>query len=200
MATDKYRELVKEYRKLAKRADQRLLRLENYAKETGYHGILQFAYRRAKRDIRSWSGESERPRFNTKPPSNTNSLKAKIADIKKFLESATSTLRPTKESEGVLSVYKRRADTINEKYGTDFTWETMAKFFDSGINKKLDAELDSDTKMESVAVIQQNKDQITNAIKNNEDVHITVEDPVVEFEVNRILEDYGLKDISQLFK
>ena len=196
--TDKRKALEREYRKLAKRADQRLVRLERYAQESGYHGILQFAYKKAIRNIRSWSGETA-SRFNTKPPSNTNQLKAKIADIKNFLESATSTLKPTKENEGVLSVYKKRADTINQKYGTDFTWESMAKFFDSGINKKLDAKLDSDTKMETIAELQKNQDEIKEALKQNEEIHITVEDPVIEFEVNKILQDYGLKDISQLF-
>ena len=197
--TNKRKALEHEYRKLAKRADQRLVRLERYAQESGYHGILQFAYKKAMRNIRSWSGDKAN-RFNTKPPSNTNQLKAKIADIKNFLESATSTLKPTKQNEGVLAVYERRAKTINEKYGTDFTWETMAKFFDSGINKKLDTQLDSDTKMETIAVIQQNADQIRKKVKENEDIHITVEDPVLEFEVNKILEDYGLKDISELFR
>ena len=74
--------LEKEYRKLAKRADQRLLRLEEYAGRKGFSGILSFAYRVAKRDIRSWSGDTQKkPRFNTAPPKNTNQLKAKIADI-----------------------------------------------------------------------------------------------------------------------
>lgn len=198
MATDVYNSLLKEYRRLAKRADQRLVRLEGYAYRSGFRGVLQFAYRKAMRDIRSSSG-SEAKRFNTAPPKNTNQLKAKIADIKKFLESDTSTLKPTKTSRGVLSVYKKRVDTINQKYGTDFTWQSMAKFFDSGINSKLDSQLDSETKMEVIASIHANKKSIEKAIKDNENVHLDVDDPIVEHEVNKILQNYGLGEIRDLY-
>lgn len=201
MSTDKYKALVKEYRKLAKRADQRLLRLEKYAQEKpGLGNILQYAYRRAKRDIRSWSGDTEKPRFNTKPPSNTNTLKAKIADIKNFLNAQTSTIGSAEKGTGILGTYQKRVDTINERYGTNFTWESLAKFYDSGISKKLDEKIkDSQTLMRSIGQIQDHEDEIKEAISNNEEVHIDVDDPVVEFEVNKILEDYGIKDISQLF-
>lgn len=201
MATDKYKALVKEYRKLAKRADQRLVRLEKYATEKpGLGNILQYAYRRAKRDIRSWSGDTERPRFNTKPPSNTNTLKAKIADIKNFLNAQTSMIGSAEKGTGILGTYQKRVDTINERYGTNFTWESLAKFYDSGISKKLDEKIkDSQTLMRSIGQIQDHEDEIKEAINNNEEVHIDVDDPVVEFEVNKILEDYGIKDISQLF-
>ena len=49
----RYAALVKEYRKLAKRADQRLVRLERYAQQPKYSNVTQFAYKKAMRDIRS---------------------------------------------------------------------------------------------------------------------------------------------------
>ena len=195
--------LEKEYRKLAKRADQRLLRLEEYARRKGFSGILSFAYRVAKRDIRSWSGDTQKkPRFNTAPPKNTNQLKAKIADIKKFLESDTSVLGSSRSGQrGVLSIYEQRAKTINDKYGTNFSWEDLAKFFDSTVNEKMDSMLDSEAKMIAIARIQANEDQIVKQLKNGQEVNISLpeDDDVIEFEVNKILNEYGIEEISKLF-
>lgn len=198
MATDKRKALEREYRKLAKRADQRLVRLEEYAEREGFAGILKFAYRKAMRDIKVWAGDKA-TRFNTKPPSNTNQLKAKIKDIQTFLQSASSTLGKTKETSGVLDIYERRANTLNEKYGTNFTWQDLAKFFESGINEKLDNRLDSDTKMSVIAQIQANQQTIEKALKTGSDVHLDIDDDVVDFEVQQVLNDYGLKEIGDLF-
>ena len=193
--------LEKEYRKLAKRADQRLVRLEEYAGRKGFSGILSFAYRVAMRDIRSWSGPDGK-RFNVKPPENTNQLKAKIADIKKFLESDTSVLGSSRSGQrGVLSIYEQRAKTINDKYGTNFSWEDLAKFFDSAVNEKMDSMLDSEAKMIAIARIQANEDQIVEQLKKGQEVNISLpeDDDVIEFEVNKILNEYGIEEISKLF-
>ena len=206
MATDKRKALEKEYRKLAKRADQRLVRLEQYAESNKkYKSILKFSYERAIRDIRSWSGENA-SRFNTKPPSNTNQLKAKISDIKRFLASASSTLKETKENKGIISTYNKRVKSINEKFGTNFTWETLAHYYETGMNKKLDMQLDSETKMEVVAVIRENEDAIKEAFAENKKIHIKAydqktgkRDKILETEVNKIISQYGFADISELF-
>lgn len=200
--TDLRNELEREYKRLAKQADQRLVRLERYAKQTKFKGVLQFAYKVAMRDIKAWGG-STATRFNIKAPENTNQLKAKIADIKKFLSADSSTLRATKTNKGVLSIYEKRAKTLNENYGTNFSWQDLAKFFDSSINEKLDAQMSSDAKMEAIAVIQQNKDAVRKAIKASGEKHIDLDpdkvDDVIEFNVNQILNDYGKKDINKLF-
>lgn len=199
MATDRRKALEAEYRKLAKRADQRLVRLEKYASEGGkYKSVKQYAYRVAMRDIRAWSGENA-TRFNTKPPSNTNQLKAKIADIKKFLSSASSTVGRTKETRGISEIYEQRAKTLNDRYGTDFTWKDLATFFESGVNEKLDQQYDSKTKMEMIAVVQANKRKINSAIKKGTDVNLNLDDDVLENEINNILSTYG-KDLIRALR
>lgn len=126
-------DLEKQYRKLAKRADQRLVRLEGLRHYKDYQGVTEYAYRVAMRDIASWSGAGQK-RFNTKPPTTTDKsgktvtnerlLKQKIADIEKFLESPTSTRK------GIDSIMKKRAETTNKALGVDFTWQEWGNFWE----------------------------------------------------------------------
>lgn len=158
------------YRKLAKRADQRLVRLEELSGQKGFENVMQYAYRVAMRDIRSWSG-SEARRFNTRPPKNTAQLKAKIADIEKFLNSVTST------KSGIVRSYDTRVNAFNKKYGTDFSSEELAEFFRSSLYKKAeDKKITSDTIFRSVAELQANEDQIKEAIENHQTIHFTTSD------------------------
>lgn len=116
-------DLIKEYRRLAKQADQRLVRIEAASHEEHYRGLKTFSYKKAIRDIESWSGQGAR-RFNTRPPENIQSLQAKISDIKSFLES------PTSSKSAITKMYKQKTETLNKNYGTNFTWQEMATYFE----------------------------------------------------------------------
>lgn len=204
-------DLVHYYRRLAKVADQRLVRLERLSQQKNYGNAKQWAYARAQRDIKAWTGEGSN-RFNTKPPENVNQLKAKINDIKTFLESASSTKR------GITEVYKKRADTINNKYGTNFSWQDMANYFRGGKAEKDAKKFGSKTALKIIAVVQRNKDAIVQAIKKNKEINI-VTDPddavnkkgVVNIvdsgklskkalkNVNEFLKENNLRDLKELF-
>lgn len=138
------------YRRIAKVADQRLVRLEALAKEEGYKNADKWAYRRAMSDIATWSGENAK-RFNTKPPEDITSLRAKINDIKAFLgmESSTKT--------GLKEVYEKRRATINERYNTSFSLDDIASVFTGSLLKKLEAKgYGSKTIMRAIGYIQNN--------------------------------------------
>lgn len=121
-----YNELMKEYRKLAKRADQRLVRLEELSKKQP--SVLDWAYKKAAYDAQVWAGKkSEKPRFNVKPPSTERGLQKKIADIKNFLDMKTSTRA------GIKSVESKRVDSINERFGTDFSLKDWEQLHQSGV-------------------------------------------------------------------
>ena len=205
----KYAALVKEYRKLAKRADQRLVRLEKYSQQDKYSNILQYAYARAQRDIRSWSGENA-TRFNTKPPSNINSLQGKINDIKTFLQSASSSIKPTQDNAvyndkgqiiggGIDLTYQKRADTLNQKYGTDVTWENVGSIFESTLYKKLSKKYSSKTAVRIIGKLQGNEKRVVKSFKKHEPVNVRIsgEGPLEEA-VNKTLRYYK-KDISSLY-
>ena len=135
------------YRRIAKVADQRLVRLERLADQAGYGNADQWAYKKAMRDISTWSGDAA-TRFNTKPPENIKQLQAKINDIKAFLGAPSST------KSGIQRVYQSRANTINNKYGTNFSTGDLEDLFSSAFWKKVDAKkIDSDTVMKAIGYI-----------------------------------------------
>ena len=138
------------YHRIAKVADQRLVRLERLADQPGYGNATQWAYRRAMSDIETWSGEGA-TRFHTKAPTDKRSLQAKINDIKTFLGSESST------KSGISSTYQKRVETINKNYGTQFQVDDLQKIFNSALWKKMEAKnYSSDQILTAVGYIKDN--------------------------------------------
>lgn len=193
MATEKYKALMSEYRQLAKRADQRLVRLEKRANSgQEWKAVTKYAYANAMEEIRRFSG-AEAKRFNVKPPNTTQMLQAKINAMKRFLESPTST------TTGIRRTYEKRVNTINKEYGTDFTWEELKEFFDSALSNKLDAKVDSKTKLIIVGEIQKHESEIKKALEDHKPIHLKLDDDIAEYEVNKVLQYYK-KDIKKLLE
>lgn len=203
MPTD-YKEAVKVYKTLAKTADQRLLRLERYSERENFGNALTYAYARAQRDIRAWSGEKA-TRFNTKAPENMQQLLAKIQDIKTFLGSESSTM------EGLRTINEKRANTLNEKYGTEFSASDLAQFFESGgfndyIRERIAG---SDTAMETLGVIHKHKAEIVSKIEKARKQHRRVQvdftkgpdhvDEVINEQINELLRKHP-KQVLEFLK
>ena len=125
------------YRRLAKMADQRMVRLEQLTDpksdkyDANYKGAKSWAYARASYDItQKWGGNASKPRFNTKPPVDKNALKAKINDIQEFLQAPTST------KSGITAGYKKKAAKFNKSQGAGkgkgiaINWEDWATYLD----------------------------------------------------------------------
>ncbi len=197
MSTKHYVELVKEYRKLAKRADQRLVRLEALSRQQKYDNVIKYAYAVAAKNIESYGKPKGRPRFNTKPPANSNTLQAKINDIKLFLNSVSSTKK------GIVSTYEKRAETVNKTMGLDgdekFTWQELADFFQSKSYEKIASKFGSTTAFEIIGKIKQDMNEIAKAIKSNQKIKVadwkvndTIDKMLKENDIK--LEDFGWKD------
>lgn len=183
------------YRTLAKTADQRMVRLEELGKTDGpFASATKWAYARAARDIKRWSGATEKPRWNVKTPRTIGGLESKIEDIKTFLSSLTSTKSGIKE-------YMRRTANINKEYGTDFTWDTVGKFFDSELNEKLvDKKYGSKTVLRAIANIRKNKKEVIESLEKAENTRIVVPDKMVQSMVNKILSNYKQEVLDYLKK
>ena len=188
-----YEETVKVYRTLAKTADQRLVRLEAYEHDPNFKTATKWAYARAMRDIKQWSGE-QAERFNTAPPESLSALQAKIEDIKTFLASPTSTKK------GIKNILQKRADTLNEEYGTKFKWNDVGTFFESELAEKMDESYASKTMMKIVASLQKNKKEILKELKASQDKDQRVPDEMVEKLVRDVLENYGQEVVDYLEK
>lgn len=193
--TYEYLKLVNEYNKLAKKADRRMRELEELAKQKDFKNVKKYAYLRAKKDIKAWTPPGQgrkKPRWQRNIPFDTKSLKAKIKDIKHFLDSPTSTKR------GIIKVYKNRTDAINKKYHTKFTWQTLASYFNTGLYDKTEG-YGSKTVLMAMANIQANKKKVLVDLKNHEVTDLKVEDEKIDQTIEKLLSGYG-KELKKVLK
>lgn len=149
------------YRRLAKTADQRLVRIEALKHDQYFRGVEKYAYARAMRDIEKWGGKK---RFNTKPPAARSLFNEKISDMLRFLQSPTST------KSGVIEVYQKRAESLNDAYkkeGLNLSWQDMANVLQSGGFEKLKGDKGSDTAFKSIGTVSRNIDQIKQVIEES---------------------------------
>ena len=182
------------YRSLAKQADQRLRRLEDYASQKGFENVTKWAYADAMRDIHEknpWADRFDQLSMifkNEKGQLDINSLRGATNRVKAFLESPSSTKR------GIKKVYQTRAKTVNEKYGTNFTWEEIGQYFDRSVFDKYDKQLkESGIAIRVMGVMKKaqelSPDQLAEFI--SKDMHIADQDEVVR-EIARDLLKSGL--------
>ena len=171
------------YKRLAKVADQRLVRLEQLSTQKGYENVTAYAYARAQYDIGRYSAGH---RFNTKPPVKADGtidsqlLNEKIADIKTFLSSVSST------KAGITNVYEKRVRSINEKFETNYTWQDLADYFKSGdFEKHKKSKFASETIFKAIAKIQQSESKVLKDIDNNKKKN-TSDDVVIDVAIKML--------------
>lgn len=187
-------DLVAKYNKLAKKADRRMRELERFSRYEEFDNILNYAYRNAAKDIEAWTppgAKDKKPRWQRNMPMDTRSLKAKIKDIENFLSKKTSTVT------GVTEIYKKRADTINERYGTSFTWQQLANYFETGFADKTSDKYGSKTVLRALGEIQHKKEEVVKALEDKTPMHIQVDNITVEDAANKFLRYYK-KDLSKI--
>lgn len=183
------------YKRLAKVADQRLVRLEQLSKVEGFEKVKSFAYDRAMRDLEAYGGGT---RFNTKPPVNAAGeidqrlLSEKLADMRTFISSVTSTKK------GIEAVFSERAKTFNQEFGTSYTWQDLADYYQSGdasrAAKRIPA---SNTTQRAIGIVQAARKQAEKEMAQNKKITINKQDRVV-YEKARELLKSGDLDLSIL--
>lgn len=204
MAKQSYDDLVKEYRKLAKRADQRLLRLEKISGQKNFKKVKQWAYKNAVTDALLWGANPKKPRFNIAPPTDKNGkisttmLQAKIRDIQNFME------KPTSTKAGIIKIYQKKADTLNEKYkdyDLHLDWSDVGDFFESKLYKKLAGSFTSGTRIKAIATIKSNEAEVLKDFEKHKASHIKTEDnnQIVDEAIKRMT-SYYKKDVKALLK
>lgn len=157
------------YRRLAKAADQRLVRLEALSHDPQFKGARKMAYATALEDISKY-GKGKR--FNTAPPEDRRFFVEKIMDMRYFLTSPTST------KQGIIETYQRRADKLNKDFpGLDFTWKDLAEYFDTGASSRAERTAgESRTALRAIAMIKLERVKLANKIASNKNVKMDAPD------------------------
>lgn len=188
-----YIALRAEYVKLAKRADQRLVRIEQLQTQKGFENVTKYAYAWAQKNLQRWSGKPEGSRFNAAIPSDIKSLSAKLQIVKQFLDMQTST------KGGILKTYKKRADSINKKYGTNFTWQDLSTYFNSSISERAAAKFGSKTALRVIGKMQKDSDEVIKAIKEKSENTVMISGTKnIKKKIAEFLKENGLELIDLL--
>lgn len=192
------------YLRLAGAANKRLERLEKLSKQEYYKPAMKWAYNRAALDVRKWKpgGKVRFPEGQKWAiTASMERIMGAISDVRTFLESGTST------KEGIKNVYQKRADVFNAAepqlrpggkkvggYGTQFTWEQMAKYYETEWNKKWNDIFGSKTALRVIGELQKHKDMLSFKKKLTEiDVKdMRIEDKYIEQMVQKALGMKGL--------
>lgn len=174
------------YHRLAKVADQRLVRLEKLAEsgQEGFENVKKWAYSNAMADIQAFDGENAR-RFNTAPPVDERKMLSKINAMKRFIE------KPTSAKSSILKGYKRKADTFNKKYGTDFSWENLGNAYESATMKKLQSKYGSEVIARALANVNNKKKELQALEEEKARILKIEDDPIVTKASLDIYENYA---------
>lgn len=167
------------YRSFAKRADQRLVRLEKMPGADARSG----AYATAARAIEHYTGTTDKPRFNRGMPKEDALLRMKIRDIKQFLTMPTST------TGGVRSIANKRTKTMNAKYGVNLTNKQWAQVWESGLGDKLMYKFGSKTAFRMLAKVKIRTNTLSSLAKQ---ISSAVRDTTKAARLDRWMAKHGL--------
>lgn len=160
-------DLKAEYHKLATQANRRMTMLEKLSQNPDYKAVLGYAYKDVAHELKirgldRFSHDIEK----------FSASKTDIRELKGLINIAEEFLNaPSSLKSGIDAVYRGRADTLNKKYGTDFSGSDMKNFFDSSIWDKLKNKFGSGAAMKTIAAIQKNKDDILQEISDARSAH-----------------------------
>ena len=175
--------IAKENRKLAKRANQRLVRLERAAESRqGFSSIKEFAYKVAQRDLKSLGKKGDKLRFTESPrivsindgskeltgldlyKANVERARTERKMLKEFLSAASSTIGGSREystegikaTKGIIAIWDKVNNTINQKYLSEYDLRMSDNDFKRFWDSKKQAKLEKivgSTQMFAVAAI-----------------------------------------------
>lgn len=197
-------DLLDEYIRLAKKANRRLKSLERLSADENFKSVLNWSYRRAIHDIKTWGGNKRFIVSDSKLSKlSTQTLSAMRNDVYFFLNSKTSTKRD------IIKNYKEKTATFNKKYGLNWSWKDMANYFENdGLRDKLEqVGFSSKTSLMLIGVFRKNPEEIEKIIKdfnNNHKVSKEIEKEVEKLRGNKengalIFDEKNIPKLSKLF-
>ena len=180
--------------KINKTADRRLRNLEVYRHDAGYKDMDKYAYAKAMRNIKAIGGNK---RFSIKASESMTKreIQKRINYTLEFLNSPSST------KSGITKVYKKRAATLNAKYGTNYKWQQLTQLFESGVFDVLIEKFASESTFRSIGKFQKNKEATIQML--NEKLGVNISNNILDAKLNgyiyRLMQDEVL-DKNDLIK
>lgn len=188
------------YRRLAKTADQRLVRLEKLQGTKNFESVNKWAYAKAQHEIKRFNKDGTR--FNTAIPNTKFRYNSKINAMISFINAPTST------KSGIIGVYKTRAQSLQDKLNENLkkgqkkykiTWKQMGTYFESGLADKLNSLLGSSTAVKTISRLY-NDNELMNKIEEAEKTVIRISDnEKVNKKIEKILKENSI-DVRDLTK
>lgn len=169
MASSEYQRLKKKYVKLAKRADQRLVRLERRFKTAPE--LEGMAYKRAVFDIFKLTGIGGMPRFNRAIPKDLKHLRRALKNVERFLGAVTSTWKGYQRKD-----LQKRVNTLNQKYDTNYSAEDLQRLGSSGLIDRFKNKGGSDTGMKALGFVQRKKEDLKRLVDKARKQHKKLRD------------------------
>lgn len=179
-----YEALVKEYNRLAKKADASLRATESYQHDANFGIMMKWSYAKAQQDIKRFGGNN---RFQTAPPKSMQMLKAKINAIQDYLDS------PTRTKTSVRKMFMEKAASINAEYGTNLKWSEVGAFFESEAWHKIESMYGSKTALRVIGQLKKKGVDIVKEITDAAGKHIKAQDGDVSDLIDSSLESNGIK-------
>lgn len=190
---DVFKSELKEFKKLAKRADERLRQIrDNYSKRKGFENMINWAYKKAMCDIKHWSGNDATTFNQGASKLSLNQLRAKKHDVEEFLNAPTSKISST------VDLYQRRADTINERYGTNFSWEELGTVFEDKENNDF-YQKGGISYVEAVGYMKDNEEALLRSLEDNSRLVIKTGSRKANQMARDLISEYGL-DFTKLYR
>ena len=194
-------DLLDEYIKLARKANRRLKSLENLSTDKNFKSVLNWSYRRAIHDIKTWGGNKRFIVSSSKLENlSVQTLSAMRNDVYFFLNSKTSTKRD------IIKNYKEKTETFNKKYGLDWSWQDMTNYFENdGLRDKLEQMgFSSKTALSLVGVFRKNPKEVNKIINDFNSRHKVSKE--IEKEVKKlkgndelIFDEKNIPKLAELF-
>lgn len=190
---DAFKSELREFRKLAKRADERLRQIRNnYSKRKGFENMINWAYKKAMKDIKHWSGDDATTFNQGAGDLSLSQLRAKKHDVEEFLQAPTSKISST------IDLYQSRADTINERYGTNFTWEELGSVFEDKEQNDF-YQKGGISYIQAVGYMKDNEEALLQSLEDNSRLVIRTGSRKANQMARDLIGEYGL-DFTKLYK
>lgn len=183
--TERQKELLREYRTLRDRANERLRALEKLSNNPDFENVLGYAYRLVQRDVKELGlGDVSKVRYRT--PKNTNKLESALKRVKNFLDMDTST------KSGIVDVYMKNTEALNKKFGTNFTWQEMKNYLDSINWNEIKKEYGSGRVIAAIKSLRENNIKAEDIEKNSKKYKVITDSKSVESDWTKRIAQSGL--------